>query len=94
MPALALSACGGGAGGAVGPFCEEASEQVEAFQGASGRVSPTFVGTLRDLAGQAPDELVDEFETVTESSNEGELDRALAGIEEFLAEECDLDVRA
>lgn len=90
---VALSGCGGGAGGATGQFCDEAADRADAFRDASGEVSPTFVGTLRELAVKAPDELAGDFEAVTEASGGAELDRAVDNIERFLVEECGLKVR-
>ena len=92
--ALGMSGCSGGAGGDEEVFCDEAAERVDAFRAANGEVSPTLVGTLRELSLEAPDELTDEFTTVTEASGEDELDRALNGIETFLVEECGLEVRS
>lgn len=89
-----VAACDGGAGGDTAQFCDEATERVGAFRDPTGEVSPTVVGTLRDLAGEAPDELTGDFEAVTEASGGGELDRAVANIEEFLVEECGLEVGA
>ena len=91
---ISLSACGGGAGGSAGQFCDEAEERVGAFRDANGEVSPTIVGTLRELALEAPDELTDEFETFSSASSDVEMDRALDDIETFLVHECDLEVRA
>jgi hypothetical protein len=91
---VTLAACGGGAGGATDRFCDEAADRIGAFRSASGQVSPTIIGTLRELAAQAPDELRDDFAAVTEASSDQETSRALADIEEFLGEQCGLDVRA
>ncbi|MDP8953386.1 MAG: hypothetical protein M3N37_00390, partial [Actinomycetota bacterium] len=90
---VVLAACGGGAGGATGEFCDQAAERVGAFRDADGEVSPTLVGTLRELAVTAPDELADDFEAVTEGSGGAELDRAVDNIEGFLVERCGLEVR-
>ncbi len=94
LAAVGLSACGGGAGGDTAQFCDEAADRIGAFREAGGEVSPTIIGTLRELASEAPDALTDDFETVTEASSDQEMDRALDNIEAFLAEECGLEVRA
>lgn len=91
---LGVASCGGGAGGATEQFCDEATDRIGAFRAASGEVSPTIVGTLRELALEAPDELTDEFETFSSASSEEEMDRALAAIETFLTQECGLEVRS
>jgi len=89
-----LAACGGGAGEDEARFCDAAAEEVEAFRSAQGQVSPAIIGVLRELVREAPGELADDFETVTESTSEQEADRALAEIESFLIGRCDLDVRS
>lgn len=91
---IGLTACGGGAGGSTGQFCDEAEERVGAFRDAGGEVSPTIVGTLRELALEAPDELSGNFETFSSASSDEEMDRALDEIETFLVQECGLEVRA
>lgn len=91
---VALAACDGGAGGDTAQFCDEATERVGAFRDPTGEVSPTIIGTLRELALEAPDELSGDFEAVTEASGGVELDRALDNIETFLVEECGLEVEA
>ena len=89
-----LSACGGGAGGSAGQFCDEAEERVGAFRDPNGEVSPTIIGVLRELALEAPDELTGNFETVSSASSDEEMDQALDEIETYLVEECGLEVRA
>ena len=59
-----------------------------------GEVSPTIIGTLRELALEAPEELIDDFETVSSASSHQEMDAALDNIETFLVEECGLEVRS
>ncbi|MBW3573743.1 MAG: hypothetical protein KY450_02605 [Actinobacteria bacterium] len=93
LAAVALSACGGGAGGDTAQFCDEAADRIGAFRAAGGEVSPTIIGTLRELSLHAPDVLTDDFATVTEASGDQEMDRALDDIERFLVEECGLEVR-
>jgi hypothetical protein len=90
---VGLSGCGGGAGGSTDQFCDEAADRTGAFREASGQVSPAIIGTLRELALEAPPELEDDFQTVTEASGEEQLDEALRNIEAFLADECRLEVR-
>ena len=94
LAAVGLSACGGGAGGDTAQFCDEAEDRIGAFRAAGGEVSPTIIGTLRELAFEAPDGLADDFATVTQASGDQEMDRALGNIEAFLVEECGLEVRA
>ncbi|CAN5840364.1 hypothetical protein BH24ACT2_BH24ACT2_08070 [soil metagenome] len=91
---LGLASCGGGAGGDTEAFCEAAGEEIGAFRAPQGEVSPTIIGALRDLSLQAPDELSSQFETVTESSSQDELLQALDEIEQFVSQECGLDVQS
>lgn len=93
LASVALGACGGGAGDDAEAFCEGAAERLGVFRDDSGLVSPAAIGALRELAVEAPDELADDLETVTEGSSGDEVDRALANIERFLADECGLEVR-
>lgn len=93
LAAAILVACGGGGGGDAAQFCDEAADRIGAFRTAGGEVSPTIIGTLRELALEAPDALADDFAAVTEASDDQEMDRALANIETFLVEECELGVR-
>ena len=88
-----LSACGGGAGGDAEQFCDDAADRIGAFREAGGEVSPPIIGTLRELAHEAPSELQDDFEDVSSASSDEEMDRALDNIETFLVQECGLDVR-
>ncbi len=91
---LGLASCGGGAGGGTEAFCEAAGEEIGAFRAPQGEVSPTIIGALRDLSLQAPDELSGQFEVVTEASGEAEVQQALDEIEQFLSQECGLDVQS
>ncbi len=93
LAAASVVACGGGGGGDAAQFCDEAADRIGAFRAAGGEVSPTIIGTLRELALEAPDALADDFATVTEASDDQEMDRALDNIEAFLVEECELEVR-
>ncbi len=93
LAAASAVACGGGGGGDAAQFCDEAADRIGAFRAAGGEVSPTIIGTLRELALEAPDALADDFATVTEASDDQEMDRALDNIEAFLVEECELEVR-
>lgn len=90
-----LTACGGGAGGETEQFCDEAADRTEAFRGRDGDdVSPQLIGTLRELALEAPDELSGDFEAITEGSGGVEINRAVDNIEAFLVEECGLEIPA
>lgn len=61
---------------------------------AGGQVSPAIIGTLRDLADEAPDEFRDDFEVVTTASTDEELDEALAGIKDYIETECNVDLES
>jgi len=74
-------------------FCDEVTPWIGAFRDESGEVSPPVIGVQRELAAEAPDEVTGDFETVTAASSEEELERALRNIEEFLVEECGLELR-
>lgn len=92
---MGLSACGGGGGGDTERFCDGAADRIGAFRDArGGEVSPTVIGTLRELALEAPEELIDDFETVSSASSDQEMDAALDNIEAFLVEECGLEVQS
>ncbi len=68
--------------------CDDIRSQADAFtaEGAN-EVPGTLIGALREVVddGDAPDELRDADEQLTEASGDEELDEALADIEQVLA---------
>lgn len=88
-----VGACGSAPGAASEEFCENAQANRDVFTGDHGRqVSPAIIGTLRDLADEAPDEFRDDFEVATTASSDEELDEALADIKHYIETECGVDL--
>lgn len=86
-----VAGCGDGAGGSADAFCDGARARAEVFDDDHGRlVEPGIVGVLRDLAGEAPDEIRDELEVVGGASSDDELDEALSEVRRYVQEECDV----
>lgn len=69
-------------------FCDDIRSQADAFTAEGAKEVPgTLIGALREVVddGDAPDELRDAYEQLTEASGDEELDEALADIEQVLA---------
>lgn len=93
--AVLVTGCGGGgAGGSQEAFCDRATEDLRVFLPlGQGTVDPALVGTLRDLAPVAPDELRPALDEATSAAGDEALHEALQTIEGYLIDHCDLDGR-
>ena len=69
-------------------FCDDIRSREDAFTAEGAKEIPgTLIGALREVVedGDAPDELRDGYEQLTEASGDEELDAAVADIREVLA---------
>ena len=69
-------------------FCEDIRSRSDAFSADGAKEVPaTLIGALREVVddGDAPDELRDAYDELTEASGDEELDDALADIEQVVA---------
>lgn len=83
-----VAACSGDDDLASSSFCDEVRSRADAFvaEGAN-EVPPTLIGALREVVddGDAPDELRDAYNGLTEASGDDDLDEALADIRQVVA---------
>lgn len=81
------AACSEGEDLADSSFCDEVRSRADAFvaEGAN-EVPPTLIGALRAVVedGDAPDELRDAYNSLTEAPGDEAVDDALADIEEVV----------
>lgn len=92
---LPFTACAGDEPGDFvdSAFCEDVRDRSELFVAEGpGEVPATLVGALRELVADsdAPDELRDAYEQLTEATSDEDLDEALAQVEETITR-CGVD---
>lgn len=83
-----VAACGEDDDLAGSSFCDDIRSQEDAFSAEGVKEVPgTLIGALREAVddGDAPQELRDAYEQLTEASSDEELDGALDDIEDVLA---------
>ena len=88
MALVPLAACSAEDDLAGSSFCDDIRSQEDAFTADGAKEIPgTLIGALREAVddADAPDELRDAYEQLTEASSDEELDGAIADIERVLA---------
>lgn len=95
ITALLLATAGCSEGDDVSAsHCDEIQERADAFSAdGENEVPATLIGALREVVedSEAPEELRDAYDAITEAEDEEEVDEALADIDRIVAE-CGVDL--